>query len=81
VGEVLGDAGGVDDIVEGKLVNEGRKLEQERERLANATRCASNNSLDHFDGVFGGCGLELKRSCVVRVSMLERESALCGGQI
>lgn len=33
MGKVGGNTGGVDDIVEGKLVNEGRELEEEGQRL------------------------------------------------
>lgn len=31
--EIGGDAGGVDDIVQGKLIDEGRELEEEGQRL------------------------------------------------
>lgn len=57
--EIRSHTGGVDDIVEGKLVNEGRSLQQEGKRLylglvvfdlrlmptdlANATRGSENN--------------------------------------
>lgn len=33
VGQVGSDAGGVDNVVEGELVNEGRELEEEGQRL------------------------------------------------
>jgi hypothetical protein len=33
VGQVGGDAGGVDNIVEGELANEGRELQEQRQRL------------------------------------------------
>lgn len=33
MGEIGGNAGGVDNIVEGELVDVGRELEKERERL------------------------------------------------
>jgi len=56
VGEIGGNAGGVDNIVESKLVDVGREREEERERLANATRSARDNSLDHLDGVVYVCG-------------------------
>jgi len=42
------DTGGVDDIVERELVNEGRELQEQREGLANATSSTSNDGLDHF---------------------------------
>lgn len=34
MGEVSGNAGGVDDIVEGELVHEGRELQEQGQRLA-----------------------------------------------
>lgn len=37
VRQVGGDTGSVDDIVERELVDEGRDLEEEGQRLANAT--------------------------------------------
>jgi hypothetical protein len=43
VRQIGGDTGGVDDIVQGKLVNERGELEQQGQRLSNATRGASND--------------------------------------
>ena len=36
MGEIGRDTGGVDDIVERELVDEGRRLEQERQRLVSS---------------------------------------------
>jgi hypothetical protein len=51
VGEIGCDAGGVDNIVESQLVDEGACLEEKREGLTNATGGASNDSFDHCDGL------------------------------
>lgn len=41
--EIGSDTRGVDDIVEGELIDERTGLQQERERLANATRGTKNS--------------------------------------
>lgn len=43
MGKVGSNAGGVDNIVESKLVNEGAGLEEQRQRLSNTARSTSND--------------------------------------
>jgi hypothetical protein len=50
VGKVGSNSRGVDNIVQSQLVDVGAGLEEERERLANATRGTSDDGLDHCKG-------------------------------
>lgn len=47
VGEVSGNTGGVDDIVESKLGHVRRELEEKRKGLANTTSGSGNDSFNH----------------------------------
>ena len=43
VGEILSNTGGVDDIVQGELVDEGARLEEQRQGLADSAGGTENN--------------------------------------
>ena len=45
MGKIGSDARGVDDIVEGELINIGGELQEKRERLANATSSTEDGDL------------------------------------
>ena len=53
VREVGGDAGGVNDIIECQLVNEGAVLEEQRERLPEADRQVSKQQRKGVAGARG----------------------------
>jgi hypothetical protein len=57
VRKVGSDTGSVNNIIQGELIDQRASLQEERERLANATRGTENNSFNHdVESEVGGLG-------------------------